>query len=81
MRKVIYKKRTTEEYLEDLTDGTGHLNPLPGKLNDKSPDYSGYIKIDNKVYKLSGWVKLSGGKKKMSIKAVSANFQSEVYSL
>ena len=39
----------TKKYLEELLEGSGHLNPFPMKTTDKSPDYGGYIKIEDKI--------------------------------
>jgi uncharacterized protein (DUF736 family) len=61
----------TEKYLNLLLDGSGHLNPNPNKKNDKHPDYGGYIKIENKPYRISAWVKIrKNGKKFLSLNLV-----------
>ena len=52
-----------KKYLEELLEGAGHLNQFPMKTTDKSPDYGGYIKIEDKIYRLSAWVKTKRGKK------------------
>ena len=38
-----------KKYLEELLEGAGHLNQFPMKTTDKSPDYGGYIKIEDKI--------------------------------
>ena len=51
------------------------------KTTDKSPDYGGYIKIEDKIYRLSAWVKTKGGKKSLSLKAVAADYEVSINSL
>ena len=70
-----------KKYLEELLEGAGHLNQFPMKTTDKSPDYGGYIKIEDKIYRLSAWVKTKGGKKSLSLKAVQANYEGSINSL
>ena len=70
-----------KKYLEELLEGSGHLNQFPMKTTDKSPDYGGYIKIDDKIYRLSAWVKTKGGKKSLSLKAVKADYEGSINSL
>ena len=70
-----------KKYLEELLDGSGHLNQFPMKTTDKSPDYGGYIKIEDKIYRLSAWVKTKGGKKSLSLKAVEADYEGSINSL
>jgi hypothetical protein len=71
----------TKKYLEELLEGSGHLNKFPMKTTDKSPDYGGYIKIEDKIYRLSAWVKTKGGKKSLSLRAVEANYEGSINSL
>jgi hypothetical protein len=71
----------TKKYLEELWEGSGHLNQLPMKTTDKSPDYGGYIKIDDKIYRLSAWVKTKNGKKHLSLNAVPADYEKSTNSL
>ena len=71
----------TKKYLEELLEGSGHLNLFPMKTTDKSPDYGGYIKIEDKIYRLSAWVKTKGGKKSLSLKAVAADYEGSINSL
>lgn len=71
----------TKKYLEELLEGSGHLNAFPMKTTDKSPDYGGYIKIEDKIYRLSAWVKTKGGKKSLSLKAVEADYEGSINSL
>ncbi len=71
----------TKKYLEELLEGSGHLNQFPMKTTDKSPDYGGYIKIEDKIYRLSAWVKTKGGKKSLSLKAVETNYEGSINSL
>ncbi len=71
----------TKKYLQELLEGAGHLNQFPMKTTDKSPDYGGYIKIDNKIYRLSAWVKTKGGKKSLSLKAIEADYEGSINSL
>ena len=71
----------TKKYLEELLEGSGHLNQFPMKTTDKSPDYGGYIKIEDKIYRLSAWVKTKGGKKSLSLKAVAADYEGSINSL
>ena len=71
----------TKKYLEGLLEGSGHLNPFPMKTTDKSPDYGGYIKIEDKIYRLSAWIKTKGGKKSLSLKAVEADYEGSINSL
>ena len=72
---------TTKKYLETLFEGSGHLNPYPTKINDNSPDYGGYIKIENKIYRISAWVKSKGGKKSLSLKASDVDIDGQINSL
>jgi len=62
---------TTKKYLKELQEGTGHLNPYSKKLNTDSPDYGGYIKIEDKIYRISAWI----NNKKISIKATEADYK------
>jgi hypothetical protein len=71
----------TKTYLEELLEGSGHLNQFPMKTTVKSPDYGGYIKIDDKIYRLSAWVKTKGGKKSLSLKAIEADYEGSINSL
>ena len=71
----------TKKYLEELSEGSGHLNQFPMKTTDKSPDYGGYIKIEDKIYRLVAWVKTKGGKKSLSLKAVEADYEGSINSL
>jgi hypothetical protein len=64
----------TEKYLQELLDGSGHLNSFPTKTNDKSPDLGGFIKIDDKIYRLSAWIKVKKGRKNLSLKATEVNY-------
>jgi hypothetical protein len=69
----------TDKYLQELEELNGHLNPFPMKTNDKSPDYGGYLKINNKVYRISAWVKKNKeGKKILSLKAMKCNFDGSI---
>ena len=70
-----------KKYLEELLEGAGHLNQFPMKTTDKSPDYGGYIKIDDKIYRLSAWVKTRNGKKSLSLNAVPSNYEGSINSL
>ena len=70
-----------KKYLKELLEGAGHLNPFPMKTTDKYPDYGGYIKIDDKIYRLSAWVKTKNGKKSLSLKAVEADYEGSINSL
>jgi hypothetical protein len=70
-----------KKYLEELLEGAGHLNQFPMKTTDKSPDYGGYIKIEDKIYRLSAWVKTKGGKKSLSLKAIEADYEGSINSL
>ena len=56
------------KYLDTLLDGSGHLNPFPKKLSAKAPDYGGYVKIDDKIYKISAWVHSKGKRKFLSLR-------------
>jgi len=71
----------TKKYLESLLDGSGHLNPYPMKTSDKAPDYGGYIKIEDKIYRISAWVKTKKGQKSLSIKATEADSNGSINSL
>ena len=70
-----------KKYLEELLEGSGHLNQFPVKTTDKSPDYGGYIKIEDKIYRLSAWVKTKGGKKSLSLKAIESDYEGFINSL
>jgi hypothetical protein len=65
------------KYLKELLDGSGHLNKYPVKSNDKAPDYGGYVKIDNKIYRISAWVKFKNEKKFLSIRVHDLEYNSE----
>jgi hypothetical protein len=43
-------------YLDNMKDGSGSIFPNE-KKSEKSPDMSGHIKIDGKLYKVAGWKK------------------------
>lgn len=59
----------TQRYIDSLFDGSGHINPNDKKTSEKAPDYGGFLKIDGKVYRISGWVKVNkAGNKGLSIK-------------
>jgi len=45
------------------------------------PKNGGYIKIEDKIYRLSAWVKTKGGKKSLSLKAVEADYEGSINSL
>jgi len=49
-------KLTTEEYLERLDDNAGNLNRNFNKFKETSPDFGGFIKVENKVYRVSAWI-------------------------
>lgn len=69
MKYATKKFKNTEKYLDDLSDNTGHLNANPYKMTDIQPDYTGFIKIENKIYKIAGWVKTGkSGQKMLSLK-------------
>ncbi len=44
------------EYLKSLQDGYGALHKLQVKKNDKQPDYTGYFKIEGKIYEVASWI-------------------------
>lgn len=71
----------TQKYLESLLESSGHLNKYPKKFSDKHPDYGGYIKINDKIYRLSAWVKEKNGIKNLSIKATEADYDGELNTL
>ena len=49
-------------------EGAGSLFRNTEKLSDRSPDYSGSIKVRGQVLKLAGWIKESkDGKKFLSL--------------
>jgi len=70
-----------DKYLKTLLEGSGHLNQFPSKINEKGPDYGGYLKIDGKFYRISAWVKEKKGKKFLSIRAIESDFSTEVKSI
>ena len=72
---------TTQKYLETLLEGSGHLNKYPLKTNDKSPEYGGFIKIDDKIYRLSGWVKINKGRKSLSLRAILVDENGQINDL
>ena len=72
---------TTKKYLETLLEGSGHLNKYPLKTNDKSPEYGGFIKIDDKIYRLSGWVKINKGRKSLSLRAILVDENGQINDL
>lgn len=47
---------TTEEYLETLKEGNGHLNPNYNKRKESHSDYGGYLKIDGCNIRIEAWV-------------------------
>jgi len=55
---------TTKKYLETLLNGAGHLNPNPNKKLNTHPDYLGYIKVEDKPFRISAWVKSTKDNKK-----------------
>ena len=59
---------TQKNYLKSLIDGSGHLNQYPQKKSEKHPDYGGFIKVENKVYRISAWIKIKNDKKFLSLK-------------
>jgi hypothetical protein len=63
-------KLTTKKFLSQIGDGCGVLNKLPSKSSERSPDYSGYVKIGGRTFKVSGWVgKDRNGSNNISIRA------------
>lgn len=67
------KYLTQEKYLSELIDGNGHITKNKFKTEKKQPDYQGYIKIDNKNYKLSAWERDNGRGTFFTIKAIEAD--------
>ena len=60
--------KNQEGYINNLWNNSGHLNAYENKINDNSPDYGGYIKINERPYRISGWVKQKNGKKFLTLK-------------
>ena len=50
-----------DKYLESLLNGSGHINKNKFKEKESQPDLIGYIKIENKIYRLSAWEKNKDG--------------------
>lgn len=68
----------TEKYFETLSNGSGHLNPYAVKTSDNSPEYGGYIKIDDKIYRVAAWIKKSkNGVKRLSLAIREFDIDSE----
>jgi hypothetical protein len=62
-----YKRRNEMSF--EMKDGFGNLFKNKGKKTDAQPDYKGEIKIDGKIIKLAGWLKITqGGDKYLSLK-------------
>jgi hypothetical protein len=65
------KFKNTNDYLDDLSNDNGHLNLNPFKKTEIHPDYTGFIKIENKIYKIAGWVKIrKDGQKNLALKTM-----------
>jgi hypothetical protein len=56
-------------YLKNLIESCGHLNKNKLKTEEKQPDFQGFIKIENKIYKLAAWEKIKDDKLFYSLKA------------
>lgn len=55
------------EYEKKLKEGYGSMNKWP-KKKDNDPDYNGSFKLNDKIYKVAGWIKDSqNGNKFLSI--------------
>ena len=49
-------KFTTEQYLKTLENNAGHININKNKFLDDQPDYGGFVKIEDKIYRVSAWM-------------------------
>lgn len=78
---VNHYTMNTETYLKKLKEGAGHLNPMPVKTSENAPDYGGFIKIENEIYRLSAWVKNKDGKKYLSINSIRQDYQDNINNL
>jgi hypothetical protein len=57
------------DYEKNLKNGYGTMNKFP-KKKESDPDYNGSFKLDDKIYKVAGWIKdsyLQMGNKYLSI--------------
>ena len=55
------------DYEKNLKEGYGSMNKWP-KKKDNDPDYNGSFKLNDKIYKVAGWIKDSqNGNKFLSI--------------
>ena len=57
VEKTLNKPMNTFTYLKTLLNTSGHMNINKLKSTENHPDYVGFIKLDNKIYKISGWFK------------------------
>jgi hypothetical protein len=63
------KLKERKAYINSLSNNSGHINPVPEKFGAKNPDYNGYLKIDNTIFKVSGWVSENkSGNKSISLR-------------
>jgi uncharacterized protein (DUF736 family) len=66
------------EYEKNLKDGYGSMNKWP-KKKDTDPDYSGSFKLNDKIYKVAGWIKDSqNGNKFLSITVQDKKINTEL---
>jgi hypothetical protein len=63
-----------EHYLEFLDYGDGHLEKNNNKMKPNHPDYVGYIKGYEHLYRICGWINDDNGKKKLFLRLYEANF-------
>ena len=72
-RKIVKPKVKSKEFV--LANNTWNLHRNNNKKSDSSPDYYGVLKIAEKTYNLSGWIKISKSKKPRLELAVNAGFK------
>jgi hypothetical protein len=61
-----------EEYIKNLKDGCGHLKRNENKPSTSSPDFTGYLKIDNIPYRIAVWENTNQHGTYFSMKATEA---------
>lgn len=49
-------KFSTEEYLATLENNAGHINKNKLKSLSDQPDYGGFLKIEDRIFRVSAWI-------------------------
>jgi hypothetical protein len=63
-----------EYYLDQLDYGDGHLRKNKDKKFPNNPDYVGFVKGYEHLYRVGGWINEENGEKILFIRLYEANF-------